>query len=410
MSDEIDVLGDGVGAAMTSRAVEPDAGESRSGEEQICSNCTAALSGNHCHKCGQKAKVHRTLSAFWHDFLHSVLHFDGKIWRTLPLLAWKPGELTRRYIHGERAKFVSPLALFLFCVFLTFAAFNISDGVSVGGKNTAGDANFLETAKAEVQKDYKDDIAELMKERAEAVAEGSSTKRIDVQLERKTEQLNKFVVQTQASTSVLDELQAIRRQTADRIAQLQKDADQKAVAAPISAEKLKLEGINSIISKAQRDGVFPADRGLQIDIPGLPGLEAAAREAANNPQLLIYKLQSNAYKFSWALIPISLPMLWLLFFRRRTYFAFDHAVFITYSLCFMMLLLCLWSVLQPVPLASDVTMFLLILGPPVHMFRQLRGAYQLSFGQALWRTLVLLVFALLALLLFMLLIFYLGIT
>ncbi len=58
---------------------------------------------------------------FFHDLLHGVLHFEGKIWRTLPMLAWRPGELTRRYIDGERAKFVSPIALFLFSVFLMFA-------------------------------------------------------------------------------------------------------------------------------------------------------------------------------------------------------------------------------------------------------------------------------------------------
>ena len=36
--------------------------------------------------------------------LHGVLHFEGKIWHTLPLLAWRPGELTRRYIDGQRAQ------------------------------------------------------------------------------------------------------------------------------------------------------------------------------------------------------------------------------------------------------------------------------------------------------------------
>ena len=51
------------------------------------------------------------LTALWHDLAHGVLHLDGKIWRTLPLLAWRPGELTRRYIEGERARFVSPMAL-----------------------------------------------------------------------------------------------------------------------------------------------------------------------------------------------------------------------------------------------------------------------------------------------------------
>lgn len=83
------------------------------------------LIGPHCHRCGQKAHVHRTLSAFLHDLLHGALHFEGKIFRTLPLLVWKPGELTRRYIAGERARFVGPMALFLFSVFLMFAVFQI---------------------------------------------------------------------------------------------------------------------------------------------------------------------------------------------------------------------------------------------------------------------------------------------
>ena len=66
--------------------------------------------------------------ASWHDLAHGVLHFEGKIWRTLPLLAWRPGELTRRYVEGERARFVSPIALFLFSVFLMFAVFSLVGG------------------------------------------------------------------------------------------------------------------------------------------------------------------------------------------------------------------------------------------------------------------------------------------
>jgi hypothetical protein len=50
-----------------------------------------------------------------------VFHFEGKIFRTLPMLVFRPGALTRRYIAGERARFVSPLALFLFTVFAMFA-------------------------------------------------------------------------------------------------------------------------------------------------------------------------------------------------------------------------------------------------------------------------------------------------
>ena len=67
-----------------------------------------------------------------------MFHFEGKIWRTLPMLAFQPGELTRRYIAGERARFVSPLALFLFSVFLMFAV--VANRCPAG---SFGDCDFL---------------------------------------------------------------------------------------------------------------------------------------------------------------------------------------------------------------------------------------------------------------------------
>jgi hypothetical protein len=115
MSEGADGIGEAVTGGLIARAVEPAAGEHR-GEprEGACLNCGTELVGRHCHECGQAAHVHRSVSAWWHDVAHSVLHFEGKIWRTLPMLAWRPGELTRRFIEGERARFVSPMALFLF--------------------------------------------------------------------------------------------------------------------------------------------------------------------------------------------------------------------------------------------------------------------------------------------------------
>src|SRR5919198_6653745 len=128
MVGNLEAVGDAVTGGVLGRAVEPKAGEAAEGhtQETHCLNCGALLSGPFCSQCGQHAHVHRTLEAFFHDFLHGVLHFEGKIWRTLPLLAWKPGELTRRYIDGQRARFVSPIALFLFSVFLMFAVMGLS--------------------------------------------------------------------------------------------------------------------------------------------------------------------------------------------------------------------------------------------------------------------------------------------
>src|SRR5688572_7351846 len=105
--------------------LEAQPGDDGHTAETACLNCGTLLAGAYCHACGQREHVPRTLSAFFHDLLHGVFHFEGKIWRTLPMLAWRPGELTRSYIEGQRARFVSPLAIFLFSVFLMFAAFSL---------------------------------------------------------------------------------------------------------------------------------------------------------------------------------------------------------------------------------------------------------------------------------------------
>ena len=145
----MEAVGDAVTGGLVARALEPAAGEAQGGDDRICLNCGTALIGPHCHNCGQAGHVHRTLTAWWHDLAHGVLHLDGKIWRTLPLLVWRPGELTRRYIEGERARFVSPLALFLFSVFLMFAVFS-----TIGGPAFTSDGR----ATAEATKGVEDEM------------------------------------------------------------------------------------------------------------------------------------------------------------------------------------------------------------------------------------------------------------
>ena len=122
---ELEAIGDAVTGSMLARAVEPDAGEVGADghtHEQYCLNCGMLLTGPYCSSCGQKAHVHRSLRAFIGDFIAGLMNFEGKFWRTLPALAWRPGEMTRRYIAGERARFISPVALYLFTVFAMMSA------------------------------------------------------------------------------------------------------------------------------------------------------------------------------------------------------------------------------------------------------------------------------------------------
>ncbi|MFC6622385.1 DUF3667 domain-containing protein [Novosphingobium panipatense] len=329
-------LGQGV---LTASALEKEQRLVQDGHthESACLNCGTALVGTHCHACGQAAHVHRTLGAFFHDLLHGVFHFEGKTWRTLPLLAWKPGELTRQYVEGRRASFVSPIALFLFSVFLMFAVFHSTQG----GERPA-DVRSDDRALSRQVDELEGELARLQDRRKLAASKGQTTQELDEEIGEHR-----------------DALAAIRA--------------------------------------AQGENVD-----VQINGTRFPRLTKAVQKFRANPDLAIYKIQTYAYKYSWALIPISVPFLWLLFPFSGRFHLYDHTVFVTYSLCFMTMIVILAMVLGAVG-AGSVAPFLFFV-PPVHMYRQLRGAYALSRRGAVWRTFLLIGFAATALALFFVLI------
>jgi hypothetical protein len=395
---------EGVGEAVTggllARTVEPAAGEQGGHEPGNCLNCGAALEGAYCHQCGQRGHVHRTLVAFWHDLAHGVLHFEGKIWRTLPMLAWRPGALTRRYIDGERARFVSPMALFLFSVFLMFATFSLIGGpfalggvgMAGGGISPAEQRIAAEQRFHEQQAAARERLDGLRARRADRAAHGRDTAEIDARI-REAEaaaQLQQRIF-TQTMGLVAAEEQRLR--------------SQRPTPAPPPAPAPAPPHV------AGGDDADRVDVNVSEQPSRIEWVNQAWRSAKSNPELLAFRLQTNAYKFSWALIPISLPFLWLLFLHRRRYWrykAFDHTVFVTYSIAFMSLGLIALSLLRPLGVGDTFMGLVIVLVPPVHIYRQLRGAYALSRFSALWRTAALLFFALMAATIFFLLLVLVG--
>jgi hypothetical protein len=328
-------IGEGIGAAieggLLSRAVEPGHGEVAGAPlaPTTCANCGATVTGHYCGQCGQKAHVHRSLAAILHDIMHGVLHLDGKLWNTLPVLAFKPGQLTRRYIAGERAKFVSPMSMFLFSVFAMFAVFQavgLSAPVDLPTEMmSSGDASPFRT---EIRKQ----VTQLEEERTSLPR--NAPRRTEIDNEIKV--LNAMI--------------------------------ESGAGAAATAEDLEFSAT----------GIDWLDKGI-------------VNKWKKNPSLMLYKLQSNGYKFSWLLIPLSLPFVWLLFAWRRQYRGYDHAVFVTYSLAFMSLLFIVASLVSASPLGAGWAAALLVIGAPLHLYKQLRHTYGLTRFSALWRFFALLV-------------------
>ncbi|MGH8225216.1 MAG: DUF3667 domain-containing protein, partial [Gammaproteobacteria bacterium] len=83
--------------------------------QRNCANCGAALTGRYCADCGQEDHALAVpLPRLILDFLSDVFQFDARIWRTLGLMLFRPGHLTREYLAGHRQRYIPPVRLYLF--------------------------------------------------------------------------------------------------------------------------------------------------------------------------------------------------------------------------------------------------------------------------------------------------------
>jgi hypothetical protein len=87
-----------------------------------CYNCSAPLSGAYCAVCGQKAlPLNPGLHDFLHEFTHEMLHVDGKIFQSVWKLVAAPGFRTLEQFEGRRARWISPIRLYLIFSLAYFA-------------------------------------------------------------------------------------------------------------------------------------------------------------------------------------------------------------------------------------------------------------------------------------------------
>jgi hypothetical protein len=456
MSNEIEAAGGAITAGAAAGAI--DGVEARRvGDGTACANCGTVITGKYCVECGQPTHVHRSLFHFVEDAAHSIFHFDTRAWRTLPMAAFRPGTLTRNYVMGKRARYISPVALFLFTVFLMFFVFALVGERSLSVTGAAPQTvTQLRQEVAEAQSDVRAAAAELAREQAELTRMESTPDSLQPgELGGQRGTVAGAEGALMGAKAALQSAEAALKRREDKLQRLKKARAQLDVNEQVANQAKDEEALESIVAAraildralndpaASVDGVeatISADGDVEVnfDAANGGGMQAVFREIKaakesgqltvntgnkkwdekikqklDNPELAWYKIQNTAYKFSFLLIPISLPFVWLMFFWKRGVTLFDHAVFVLYSLSFMSVLFIALSLMGMLPEAIGARVVPLI-GPvltaaiPVHMFFQLKGAYQLKWFSALWRTIVLLIFAFASLSAFIWAIFLLG--
>jgi Protein of unknown function (DUF3667) len=410
--------------------------------QEDCQNCGAKLTGEYCHECGQHGHVHRSVLHVIEEVFHGITHFDSRTWRSLPMLAFRPGTLTRAYVMGKRARYVPPFAMFLFSIFAMFLVFAFSGGPNLVSEASVTKAERVQAARerlADMEDNLKDAQAEIVdteKEladlRAAADTEPGEIGAADGQLGGARGQLASAQRQVEEAKAALaveiakpEEAHVAQPKTTPRVKlegtfTFDSEKERQDALAEIAKEKAKAtqngNGLEArVLSAAEAaakrapsaDSGVPAKKTESTDISEnsedimtmlkdsmrrgdfintpWPDLNKKIAKKTQNPDLFLYKLQNTAYKFSFLLVPLSLPFIWLMLFWKKNVTLFDHAVFSLYSLSFvsfLFMMISLWAHWFSIGLAFAMAAVIM----PIHIFFQFKGAYQLKWFSAFWRT------------------------
>lgn len=99
---------------MTTRIADVAASWSGDAKSVRCLNCDAALSGPFCAQCGQRdVPPYPSVRELATEAVSEFSGWDGRLLATTRALLLRPGFLTLEFLEGRRARYISPLRLYL---------------------------------------------------------------------------------------------------------------------------------------------------------------------------------------------------------------------------------------------------------------------------------------------------------
>lgn len=103
--------------------------------DSACPNCGGRLGDprpNYCPDCGQETDLRPPrIGEFVQQFGGNYFAAEGALWRTLALLLFKPGALTREYLAGRRRRYVLPLRLYITLSLVALVALKLAHPVDM---------------------------------------------------------------------------------------------------------------------------------------------------------------------------------------------------------------------------------------------------------------------------------------
>jgi hypothetical protein len=315
-------------------------------KERNCLNCGAFVQGRYCQACGQENIEPK--ESFWfmvRHFFEDITHFDGKFFKTLKDLLFRPGFLSAEYIKGRRMSYLHPIRMYVFTSAVFFLIFfNISGNINLDPRmpdNTRLNASQRDSINLEIEEELKSNPGDP---------------NLQMQL--------KILADTSRPVLLSDLLPYTEGFTA--ISTIGKKYN----------NRLQYDSAQQVLPVRERDGWF-------VKLWNKRAYELNDKYKYNGKEAMQGMISSFLHKLPYLLF-VSLPffalILKLLYIRRKNFYYAEHGVFSIHHYIFSFILLLLttaWSELMDLTgwAIWNLLIFLSIVTWFVYLFLAMRRFY-----------------------------------
>ncbi|MXW16051.1 MAG: DUF3667 domain-containing protein [Gemmatimonadetes bacterium] len=376
-----------------------------------CENCGSVRPTPFCPQCGQNDRNYaRGLATVVWEFGREAFEMDSRFFQTLKLLLFKPGSLTNEFSRNRRARYMSPIRLYLFTSFLFVLVLSLAmpdswseDAMLMGGDSDelpaivvvpTGDTPESPSAEGGVTDDETDATPPVDQEATDddadeipRVAEAVAGRNVDISLDASVSE-----AQIEALKAALGPTQ--RRRLDDLLGRPDDDVFKRAALLIASLMPNDVQTGSASIDRVPPDFVTKPDSGrvppseaAEPTVSGPAGQEDPDRpilpvrmfltstiDLLHDPEVFVQRAVGNMPIAMFFLLPFLALALGFCYVRKRRFFV-EHLVFGMHNQTFTFLCLAAAMVTPTGPVGNWFLVFFIVM-PQVYYLIALRRYYR----------------------------------
>ena len=330
---------------MTDASNEPTAeptAEAASGADAasaLCENCGRPRTERFCSLCGQNDRTYtRSIFPVLGELVRESFEFDGRLAQTLKLLLFRPGSLSTEFSRNRRARYMTPVRLYLFTSVVFFLTMSLTLSRNPG------------PSEEEANQDPSSSLAEIPGEVMDSLRAVVSLQEVVDSLEAAVPGLQLQIdgedvpVSTEISESGIAALRAnlapSQQSKLDDLLNRESDRGAQIALAFVAA------GLDSEAQDSS-EGVRQADPGPFLVRMALNSFV----ELLHDPDAFVDRAIGNLSIAMFFLLPVYALMLAVLYWRHKRYYI-EHLVFGMHVHSFMFIIATLMLIASNTPMGA----------------------------------------------------------